>query len=411
MADSTRLLAPFAGLRPASGKAAEIAAPPYDVLDVDEARQVAEGREWSFLRVSRADLEFPDGADPHAPEVYERAGDNLEKMIDAGVMIRDAVPCFYVYRMTAGDHVQTGIVGAASAAAYAAGRIRRHELTRPEKEQDRADQIQAVGAHTGPVMAAYMDDPVIDGLAAKAAAGTPDAEAVTPDGVVHALWVVSVPEDVAAIASAFDRQEAVYVADGHHRAAAAMRVLERRARSGQGGGERFLTVLFPRAAMRILAYHRVVTDLGGMTSGAFLDRLGVDYEVTESEGAPNLNGPGETGLYLGGCWYALASRRAVKAGDPTACIGASVLSARLLGPILGITDPRNDPRVDFVGGARGTVELERLVDSGRARAAFAVYPTSMDDLIAVADSDGIMPPKSTWFEPKLADGMISLVVE
>jgi len=409
------LLRPFPALRPAPGRAAEVAAPPYDVLDSDEARAMAADRPWSFLHVSKPEIDLDPGIDVHAPEVYARAAANFARMIEGGVLVRDAAPAFYVYRLTMGDHVQTGLVGAASIAAYEGDRIRRHELTRPSKEDDRVRQIEAVGAHTGPVMVAHRPDAVIKALLAGQAAGKP-ACAVDLGGVRHALWTVTDASVMAALGKAFEAVDALYIADGHHRSNAAARVARgRRATGGAAADawhESFLTVVFPADEMRILDYNRVVRDLGGLDAPAFLRRVEERFAVEAVDGEARPRRRREFGLYVAGRWYRLTVRDAPPAGDDAAAgLDISLLTKRLLAPVLGIGDPRTDSRIDFVGGIRGLGELQRRVDGGDMAAAFAVHPTSMDDLMAVGDAGQIMPPKSTWFEPKLADGLVSLMLD
>lgn len=409
------LLRPFPALRPAPGRADEVAAPPYDVLDSDEARAMAAGRPWSFLHVSKPEIDLDPGIDPYAPEVYAKAAANFARMIDSGVLVRDVAPGFYVYRLAMGDHVQTGVVGAASIAAYEGGRIRRHELTRPSKEDDRVRQIEAVGAHTGPVMVAHRPDAVIKALLAGQAGGEP-ACSVDLGGVKHTLWAVSDAEVVVALREAFEVVDALYIADGHHRSNAAVRVAKARRPVGGAAAdawhESFLTVVFPADEMRILDYNRVVRDLGGLDVPAFLRRVEERFAMEAVDGEARPRCRREFGMYVAGRWYRLTVRDTPPAGgDAVAGLDISLLTERLLVPVLGISDPRVDPRIDFVGGIRGLGELARRVDGGEMAVAFAVYPTSMEDLMAVSDAGQIMPPKSTWFEPKLADGLVSLMLD
>ncbi|MBI4756696.1 MAG: DUF1015 domain-containing protein [Betaproteobacteria bacterium] len=411
------LIRPFAGLRPVAGRAAEVIAPPYDVLTTDEARNRARGRPWSFLHISKPEIDLPPGTDPHAPQVYARGADNLRHMREAGVLERDAQPCYYIYRLTMGSHVQTGVVAAASVPAYDANRIRRHELTRPDKEDDRVRQIEALNAQTGPVLLAYRSDEAVDALLEGVTAAAPDADATADDGIRHTLWVVRDAATRARITSAFDAMPALYIADGHHRSAAASRVAASRrvaspAHTGTVGYNHFLAVIFPHRQMQILDYNRVVADLNGMDAAGFLRRVAERFDVAPAEAAARPTRRGEFGLYLAGRWWHLAIRpQFVPAQDPVARLDVSLLSDHLLAPVLGITDLRRDRRIDFVGGIRGVGELQRRVDAGEMAAAFALFPTSMEELMAVADSGQVMPPKSTWFEPKLADGMVSHVLD
>jgi uncharacterized protein (DUF1015 family) len=411
------LVRPLAALRPAPGRAAEVIAPPYDVVTTDEARARAAGRPWSFLHVSKPEIDLPPGADSHSPQAYARAAANLARMIQAGVLVRDAAPAYYVYRVAAGDHVQTGIVTATSIGAYEANRVRRHEHTRPDKEDDRVRHMRALNAQTGPVLVAYPRAPALDEALAEAARGAPDTEAVLDDGARHSLWTVRGDARVARITALFDDVPALYIADGHHRSAAAARVAaERRAAltrpTGDESHEWFLTVAFPHHELRILDYNRVVRDLAGMSVEAFIARLEGKFAVTASDAPVRPARHGEFGLYAGGRWYRLTLRTDLaEVPDPAEHLDANLLTGHVLAPVLGIGDLRTDQRIDFVGGGRGLGELERRVDSGEMAAAFSLYPTRMEDLMAVADADEVMPPKSTWFDPKLADGLVSHVLD
>ena len=411
------LIRPFPGLRPAAGRAAEVAAPPYDVLNSKEARVRASGRPWSFLHISKPEIDLPEDTDPHADAVYAKAAENLRHMIAEGVLVQDADPCYYVYRLRMGEHVQTGLVAAASVADYDSNRIRKHEFTRPDKEDDRVRQIDALNAQTGPVLLAYRADAAIDDRLASEARREPDVDIVADDGIGHQLWVVRDAEVAAELTRRFDAMAALYIADGHHRSAAASRVAAARkaANAGHTGQESynyFLAVMFPHDQMQILDYNRVVRDLNGLTEDEFLARLGERFEVQPADGAVRPTRSGEFGLYLAGRWHRLAIDPArVPEDDPVARLDVSLLADNLLAPVLGISDPRRDPRIDFVGGIRGLGELEKRVDSGEMAAAFAMYPTRMEELMAVADAEQVMPPKSTWFEPKLADGLVSHVLD
>ena len=411
------LIRPFAGLRPAPGRAAEVIAPPYDVLSTDEARARAAGKPWSFLHISKPEIDLPVGTNPYAPEVYAKAAENLGLMLSAGILVRDAAPCYYVYRLMMGGHTQTGLVAAASVADYDTNRIRKHEFTQLDKESDRVRQIEALNAQTGPVMVAYPAAPEVDDILARCSAGTPDADVTAGDGIRHTLWVVRDAAIQARLTLAFDAMPALYIADGHHRSAAASRVTAaRRAanprHTGEGNYNYFLTVIFPHHQMQILAYNRVVADLNGMDAAGFLARLRENFSVEKSSSPAQPARPAEFGLYLAGEWYRLAiHRELIPASDPAARHDASLLADRLLAPVLGIKDLRRDQRIDYVGGIRGLPELEKRVDSGGMAAAFALYPTRMEDLMAVAEAGEVMPTKSTWFEPKLADGLVSHVLD
>jgi uncharacterized protein (DUF1015 family) len=406
------LIKPFRALRPAPGRAAEVLAPPYDVLSSVEARGRAKGRPWSFLHVSKAEIDLDPAIDPYAGAVYAKAAENLRRMIAAGVLIRDVRPCYYAYRLTWRDRIETGLAAVASIAAYAENRIRKHELTTPAKEDDRVRQIEAVNAQTGPVMLAYPEAPGIDALLARAAAERPAVDVTADDGVRHELWVIGDETTSAALTHAVDALPALYIADGHHRAAAALRVAEAR---GQKDGY-FLSVLLPQQQMTILDYNRVLRDLNGLTPDGVLTEIGRRYAIDSSDQPVRPTRADEVGMVLGGHWRRLALRpefavEAAQSSDPVARLPVTLLAKNVLGPIFGVSDPRRDKRIDFVGGGRGLSELERLVSSGAFAVAFALYPTEMRDLMAVADAGAIMPPKSTWFEPKLADGMVSHMLD
>jgi uncharacterized protein (DUF1015 family) len=403
------LICPFAGLRPAATHAADVIAPPYDVLSSAEARVRAQGRPWSFLHISKAEIDLPESTDPHDSAVYDKAAANLQQMIDAGILQRDSEPCYYVYRLVMGAHSQTGLVAAASVAAYDSNRIRKHEFTRPDKEDDRVRQIEALNAQTGPVLLAYVSTPEVDAMLAGVTEADPEVDVIADDGIEHALWVVRERGMVDRISQAFDAMPALYIADGHHRSAAASRVAA--ARGGSGSAGYFLTVIFPHEQMQILDYNRVVRDLAGMSPETFLARVVERFSVTPAEDAVHPDGPGVFGMYLPGQWYRLAVDPGNIPDDPVGRLDVSLLADQLLAPLLDITDPRRDTRIEFVGGIRGLQELERRVDSGEMAAAFSLYATRMEDLMAVADADEVMPPKSTWFEPKLADGLVSLVLD
>jgi uncharacterized protein (DUF1015 family) len=411
------LIRPFAGLRPASGRAAEVIAPPYDVLSSDEARARAAGKAWSFLHVSKPEIDLPAGTDPYAEQVYAKAAENLGAMTRKGILTRDPARYYYVYRLIMGKHSQTGLVAAASVAEYDTNRIRKHEHTQTDKENDRVRQIDALNAQTGPVMVAYPSAPAVDDILARCSAGATDADATADDGVRHSLWVVRDARTQMQLTGAFDAMPALYIADGHHRSAAASRVAAaRRAANPRHTGEEdynyFLTVIFPHHQMQILAYNRVVAGLNGMDAGTFLARVRESFSVEASATPVTPARPAEFGLYLAGQWYRLAIRRdRIPAGDPVARLDARLLSDHLLGPVLGIQDLRRDKRIDYVGGIRGLPELEKRVNSGEMAAAFALYPTSMEDLMSVAEAGKVMPTKSTWFEPKLADGLVSHVLD
>jgi len=405
------LIRPFRALRPAPGRAAEILAPPYDVLSSAEARERAKGKPWSFLHISKPEIDLDAGIDPYDRAVYAKAAENLSRMVAAGVLIRDAKPCYYVYRLTGRDCQQTGLAAVASLADYASNRIRKHEHTTPVKEDDRVRQIEAVNAQTGPVMMGYPAAPEIDAMLARAAARAPDVDVTADDGVRHQLWVVDDDATIAALTRAFDALPALYIGDGHHRTAAAARVAQARA-NGKASHRDFLTVVFPHYEMTILDYNRVLRDLNDRSPEGLIADLRKSFSVEASEGAVRPTAADEFGMYLAGRWYKLTIRPdLIPRNDPIGRLPITLLTRNVIEPLFGITDPRIDKRIDFVGGGRGLAELERRVSSGEMAVAFALYPTQMADLMAVADAGGIMPPKSTWFEPKLADGMVNHMLD
>ena len=393
-------------------------APPYDVVDRAEAKALAEQRPWSFLHISRPEIDLADDVGPYDPRVYAKGRENLDRMIAEGVLARDERPCYYAYRLTMGAHVQTGIVATASVEAYDGGRIKKHEFTRPVKEDDRVRQIDTLNAQTGPVFLVYAADSVVDGILAEVS-GVPAEVDVTAerDGVRHEIWLIDQVERIEALTAAFDAMPAIYVADGHHRSAAGSRVGNARreanpAHSGDEGYNHFLSVIFPHDQMQILDYNRVVRDLNGQDKEAFLAAIGSAFDLEMSDEPVKPAGTGEYGMYLDGQWYRLAiHEERIPTDDPVARLDVSLLQDNLITPLLGIDDPRRDERIDFVGGIRGLEGLEKRVDSGDWKVAFALYPTTMQALMDVADAGEVMPPKSTWFEPKLADGLISHVLD
>ena len=406
------LIRPFAGLRPTIEHAKDVVAPPYDVLNTEEARERAQGRPWSFLHISKPEIDLPVGTDPYAPEVYAKGAENLQTMLDKQIIQQDTQACYYLYNLTMGTHQQTGLVAVANVADYDTNRIRKHEFTRPDKEDDRVRQVDVLNAQTGPVFLTYKHHPTIDALVDTLLQQPPEVNVTADDGVVHKLWPITEAEQINAITTTFDNMDCLYIADGHHRSAAASRVAAQRkaANPGHTGEEPynyFLSVIFPDNQMKILDYNRVVKDLNGLTTDAFLEKVQQNFTLQTSDGPVKPQKHGEFGLFLGGQWYQLIIHENNIPTDPVARLDVSLLADNLIGPILDITDPRRDKRIDFVGGIRGLGELEKRVNSGEMVAAFALFPTSLSDLMAVADAEQVMPPKSTWFEPKLADGLVS----
>nr|VFK26668.1 MAG: Uncharacterized conserved protein, DUF1015 family [Candidatus Kentron sp. MB] len=412
---SDNLIRPFAALMPTHEYADKVAAPPYDVISEREARALAEDNPWHFLHVSRPEIDFPAGTDPYQDVVYERAADNLRRMMEEDILKRQSRPGYYVYELGSGNHVQTGIAAVSSLRAYEEGRIRRHELTRPQKENDRVRHMEIIDAQTGPVfLVCPASDPLTD-LLARLRKAAPDLDIKTQDGVRHTIRVVSAPDDIAAISRHFAAMESLYVADGHHRSAAAARVAKTRRAANSGHTDIrpydfFLTVIFPADQVRILDYNRVV-ELDGLSRSDFLRRVSEVFLVIPSDHPVQPAARNEFGLYLPGNWYRLRLPEDRIPEDPVGGLATSLLTDRVLDPILGIRDLRRDRRIDFVGGIRGLEELERLVDARETAAAFSLYPTRISELLAVADAGLLMPPKSTWFEPKLADGLLSYVLD
>ncbi|HEX6184548.1 MAG TPA: DUF1015 family protein [Pyrinomonadaceae bacterium] len=402
---------PFRALRPPAEKVAEVAAVPYDVVNTEEARALAAGNPLSFLHVSRPEIDLPEGTNIYADEVYEKARENFEAMRAAGTLVEEDAPALYVYRLVMGGHTQTGVAAGFSVDEYDRDLIRKHERTRPDKENDRTRHILTTRAQTGPVFLTYRADRRVDALVEAETKREPLYDFEAPDGVRHTVWRAAAPEQ---LARCFAEVPALYIADGHHRAASASRARaalrdENASHTGQEEYNRFLAVVFPDEQMQILPYHRVVKDLNGLGPDEFLDAVRGRFNVTEDAKREGPGTPGHWHMYLGGKWYGLTLRDDMArtlSDDPTAALDVSLLQNNLLDPVLGVTDPRTDKRIDFVGGIRGTGELERLVDAGRAQVAFALHATSIEDLLRVSDAGGVMPPKSTWFEPKLRDAIL-----
>jgi uncharacterized protein (DUF1015 family) len=407
---------PFQGLRPRRDLAEKIAAPPYDVLSSEEARELAQGNPYSFLHVGKPEIDLPAGTDLYSDQVYAKGRENFERFIREGALVQDEKKCFYVYKQVWGEHVQIGLVAGASCQDYQDDVIKKHELTREDKERDRQRHIETLNAQTGPVFLTYKRSPAIDELIAQAMAGDAENDISTYDGVRHIFYVVDDVKLIAAIQKEFGKLAVLYVADGHHRSAAATRIkAQRQAANPQHNGDEeynfFLAVIFPDNQMKILPYNRLVRDLNGMEPAAFLARVSERFSCRESQEKVPAK-PQEFAMYLGGRWYSLAAKPGTfDKADSIASLDVSILQANLLAPVLGIQDPRTDKRIDFVGGIRGTGELEKKVDSGRFAVAFSFRATTIGQLFAVADAGKIMPPKSTWFEPKLKDGLVSHLID
>ena len=403
----------FKGYRPGKDKVARVASRPYDVLTTGEARQEAAGNPYSFLNVAKPEITFPPGADPSSPDIYRAAEANFQALVAAGTFARDEYECLYIYELSAHNRPRTGIVAAAAVADYLDGSIRKHELTRPDKEADRASHIRATMLNVEPVMFAYRYDRNIDKLAKTVTSAQPEYDFFDVDAVRHRFWVVDEPGTVAAIIDAFAAVPATYVADGHHRTAAAATVSRELNRQGRDSGadpghDYFLAVHFPDNQLKILDYNRLVADLNGLDTGGFLRELAASFTVEKTGSRPVRPKQGaETGMYLAGDWYRLRVRPdKYHAADAMAALGVSILSDLALAPILGITDQRTDRRIAFVGGARCLAELQDRVDRGEMAAAFTLCPVTVQELMTIADTGAVMPPKATWFEPKLRSGLV-----
>jgi uncharacterized protein (DUF1015 family) len=409
---------PFAALRPKPKLASQICELPYDVLSSDEARGLAAGNPLSFFHVSRPEVDLPPGTDIYAPEVYAKGNENFQKLIRDGALKQDSQPCFYLYRQIMGKHSQTGLVAAASCEEYLKGVIKKHELTRVDKEDDRVRHVEALNAQTGPVFLAHRGGDVLDKFIAKKISGKPDVDFTVADGVRHTSWTISDADEIKFVERTFTGIQQLYIADGHHRSAAAARVFQNR--KGAGGSGFFLAVIFPHDRMQILPYNRVLKDLNGWTPDQVMEILGAAFAIS-SDVSPLPARRHEFGFYMRGKWHLLVFREKFleldkpdenlktefsrKKRNPVESLDATLLQEHILKPVFRIDDPRTSGRIHFVGGIRGTAELEKLVDSGEYACAFSMFPTDLDDLMAVADAGEIMPPKSTWFEPKLRDGM------
>jgi uncharacterized protein (DUF1015 family) len=394
---------PFAALRPKPELAARICELPYDVMSSAEAREMAAGNPLSFLHVSKPEIDLPPDTDIYSPAVYAKGRENFEKLIAQGSLRQDAQPCYYLYRQVMGRHSQVGLVAAASCEDYLSNIIKKHEFTRPDKEDDRVRHIETLNSQTGPVFLTYRAQAALDELFAKISATAPDIDFTAKDGVRHTSWVVGDAKTIQFIEAAFARIPFLYIADGHHRSAAAARVFQSRQGAGQSGF--FLSVIFPHNQMQILPYNRVLKDLNGLNPVQLVEKLDAVFIINPA-GKPQPTRKHELGFYLRGQWFTLNVRPQFAATtDPIEKLDVTLLQKYALAPVFGIDDPRTSKRINFVGGIRGTGELEKLVNAGEYACAFSMFPTSIEDLMTIADAGGIMPPKSTWFEPKLRDAM------
>ena len=403
---------PFCGLRPVTELAAQVSSLPYDVMSSAEARQITTNNEYSFLRVTKAEVDLESNIDPYSEAVYESAGKNLLNFIEKGILVQDKQPCFYVYKEQMGTHIQVGLVAVASVEEYQNNIIKKHELTRPDKEQDRIKNIMATEAQTGPIFLTYKADDVINALMAQCMSKAPVYDFTTEDEIHHTLYIVDEITRIKAIEEAFDRIATLYVADGHHRLAAASHIYDTKKNNpGYTGDEdytRFLTVLVPHNMTRILDYNRVVKDLNGLSEAEFLVKVQEKFNIEPcTRVSCKSEYPHYFGMYMNKAWYKLVAKPGTyDVGSLIGKLDVTILQENLLKPVLGIVNIRTDDRINFVGGIRGIKELERLVNNGEYAVAFSMFPTSIKELMAVADAGQIMPPKSTWFEPKLRDGMV-----
>lgn len=411
------IIRPFRGLRPTQELAEKVAARPYDVLSAAEAKAEAAGNQYSFYHVSKSEIDLPEGTDAHSQAVYDKAAENLQKFIKEGTLFHDDTPCYYIYRLIMHGRTQTGLVCASSVSDYNMGIIKKHEFTRPDKELDRINNIKTTRAQTGNVFLAYNDVPEVNALIEHwVHAHQPAYDFTATDGIQHTVWVVNEPAAVNEITSLFaSKVSHTYIADGHHRAASASLVQkefeEKQMISDDDPANYFLTTIFPASQLVILDYNRLVKDLNGLTKEALISRLEYDFTVEAIGHLPQqptmLH---EFSMYLDGKWYRLVAKEGTYTTDPIGILDVTILSNNVLDKILGIKDQRTDKRIDFVGGIRGLQELVKRVDSGEMKVAFALYPVTIQQLFDIADSGNVMPPKSTWFEPKLRDGLISQTI-
>ena len=408
------IIKPFRALRPAPDLASRVASLPYDVMNTEEAREMAAGNPYSFLHVSRAEIDLPVGTDVHSPIVYQRAADNFKSFIADGTLQQDDKPCLYIYAQTMGGRQQVGLVTCSSVEDYFTDVIKKHEFTRPEKEQDRISHMEAVKAHVGPIFLTYVPNATVKAVIARVIAGEPTNDFMAEDNIRHTLWIIDGAQDIETICAAFrDEIPYTYIADGHHRAASAAKVGKKLqaanpSHTGQEEYNFFLSVLFPADELAIMDYNRVVKDLNGLSKEELLEKLSEKFALSpiDSDKAKpeHLH---DFGMYLDGAWYRLTARPGSYTDDPIGILDVTILQNSVLSPLLGIADPRTDTRIDFVGGIRGLGQLKKRVDSGEMAVAFALYPVSLQQLMDIADSGNVMPPKSTWFEPKLRDGLVS----
>jgi uncharacterized protein (DUF1015 family) len=405
------IIRPFMALRPPVHLAAHVAALPYDVMDVEEARQMAGSNPNSFLHISRPEIDLPASVDPHDDQVHQQGKKNLDSFITSKVLLQDPIPCYYIYRQRMGSIVQTGLVACAAVDDYQSGAIKKHEHTRADKEEDRVKHIDTLDANDEPVFYIFRNNPELEEILASVINEPPEFNFTTSDNVSHSLWVIADTALIDHLTGLFSQIPTLYVADGHHRSAAASRVRDQRkaANPGHTGDEEynfFLTVIFPESQLNIMPYNRVVKDLNGNSAEQFLKLVAEKFEVSAADSPVAPESRHRFGMYLGGSWYKLQAKTGIAdEGNTVSRLDVSILQDHLLNPVLGIQNPRTDKRINFVGGIRGLDELVRLVDGGEFSVAFSMHPTGINELMDLADDDQIMPPKSTWFEPKLRSGL------
>lgn len=405
-------IAPFKALRPEAQHAREVASRPYDVLNSAEAKTEAQGNPLSFLHITKSEIDLPEDTDIHSQEVYDKAKENLDAFISREILFRENKPCYYIYQLIMDGRSQTGLVCGSSVDDYENDLIKKHEFTRPEKEQDRINHIATTGAQTGNVFLAYRNVPAMDELVANWKKDkSPVCDFTADDGIQHTVWIVNDDNAIEKISTLFKEQvPCTYIADGHHRAASAAKVRKALGTAAQPGANYFLTTLFPADELAILDYNRVVKDLNGHSPEALLEALRAQFTVTKANGAVKPSQLHQLGIYLGSQWYQLEAKEGTYTTDPIGVLDVSILQNNILDPLLGIKDQRTDKRIDFVGGIRGLGELEKRVNSGEMAIAFSLYPVSIQQLFDIADSGNVMPPKSTWFEPKLRDGLLTHLI-
>ncbi len=400
----------FKAIRPTSEMAEAVAALPYDVVNSEEAREMTKDKPYSFLHVDKAEIDLPVDTDIYSPQVYAKAKENLDKLVSDGILVQDNKPMLYVYELTMDGRSQTGLVACTSIDEYLNGIIKKHELTREDKEQDRIRHVDICNANTGPIFLAYRTVDEISAIIENVKKNASVYDFTAEDGIKHRAWVIDNDETANKLIELFKAVPNLYIADGHHRNASAAKVgLKRRAEHPDYTGDEefnyYLAVIFPSDQLKIMDYNRVVKDLNGMTSEEFMNKLAEKFDIHEADGRAKPEKQYDFGMYLDKKWYMLTAKENLRVNDAVAGLDVSILQDNVLIPILGIGDIRTDKRIDFVGGIRGLGELERRVDSGEMKVAFAMYPTSIDQLMTIADENKIMPPKSTWFEPKLRSGL------